>query len=80
MQVDVYKGYLKSWTKKQIEQVKNLELLPEKRPDLDNYAKAILDGADGILYKDDAQIVKLILQKHYDENPRVEIKIGEWSK
>lgn len=77
MRIDIYKGYLKSWTKKQLKQAKNGELQPVKRPDVDNYTKSILDGANGLLYKDDSQIVSLLTNKHYDETPRVEVFIEE---
>ena len=80
VKIDVYKGYLKSWTKKQLRQAKSGELQPFRRPDIDNYTKSILDGADGILYKDDAQIIRLEVEKHYDKEPRVEIQIGEYEK
>ena len=36
-----------------------------KKPDLDNLAKAIKDALSGICYKDDCQIVALILEKEY---------------
>lgn len=80
MKVDIFKGYLKSWTIKQCEQAKTGELQPFRRPDVDNYVKAILDGADGILYKDDAQIIRLEVEKHYGKEPRVEIQIKEYQK
>lgn len=80
MKVDIYKGYLKSWTIKQRERAKSGELQPFKRPDVDNYVKAILDGADKILYKDDAQIIRLEVEKHYDEPARVEIQIKEYEE
>lgn len=80
MKVDIYKGYLKSWTIKQREQAESGELQPFRRPDVDNYVKSILDAADGVLYKDDAQIIRLEVEKHYDKEPRVEITIGEYRK
>lgn len=38
---------------------------PTVRPDIDNYAKAILDACNGIVWDDDAQIVELRLSKRY---------------
>lgn len=38
--------------------------LPSKRPDIDNFAKLILDAADG-LWIDDGQIVDLHVHKRY---------------
>lgn len=77
VEVTFYKGHLKSWTKKQVFQAEDGSLLPVKRPDLDNYVKAILDGANEILWHDDSQIVDLLLYKRYDKTPRVEIKVSE---
>lgn len=48
---------------------------PSKRPDLDNYIKAILDSMNTIVFQDDAQICYLEASKLYDEKPRVEIWI-----
>lgn len=35
--------------------------------DVDNYAKAILDGFNGVLYHDDDQIVRMTVEKGYAE-------------
>jgi len=47
----------------------------EKKPDLDNYIKAVLDASNGILFKDDGQIAVLAAQKLYSLNPRIELEI-----
>lgn len=45
--------------------------------DCDNHAKAILDGLNGICFFDDAQVVKLTVEKYKDaENPRAEIELS----
>ncbi len=49
-------------------------ILPTSRPDADNYLK-IIDACNGLVWKDDAQIVKMSVEKRYDENPRLEIEI-----
>ena len=54
------------------------EMLPTKKPDVDNIIKIILDSLNGLAYKDDAQIVACTCQKLYvndDNEPRVEVKI-----
>lgn len=53
------------------------ELLPTKKPDLDNIAKAICDALNGIAYRDDAQVVELYAEKRWDEIPRVDVEIRE---
>lgn len=46
--------------------------------DCDNHAKAILDGLTGICFVDDAQVVKLVVEKFKDsDNPRAEIELSE---
>lgn len=41
-------------------------LWPTSRPDVDNLAKAVMDALkDTVLYRDDAQIVSLLVQKRY---------------
>lgn len=48
---------------------------PSVRPDIDNYVKAILDAMNGVVYKDDGQIVKLDVSKAYSDCPGVEILV-----
>ena len=69
--------YLKSFTKKQLKQAEGGFLMPVSRPDLDNYAKAMLDAMNGIIYKDDSQIVILTLEKKYASESFTEIEINE---
>jgi Holliday junction resolvase RusA-like endonuclease len=47
----------------------------DKKPDLDNLAKLTLDAMNGIFFYDDAQIVKLILEKGFDDKPRTFVAI-----
>jgi Holliday junction resolvase RusA-like endonuclease len=46
---------------------------PVTRPDADNYAKAALDGCNGILFKDDSQVTDLVVRKRYSDRPRLVI-------
>lgn len=50
---------------------------PIVKPDVDNYIKSTLDGLNGILWRDDAQIVDLIAHKYYADQPRIEIELEE---
>lgn len=46
--------------------------------DCDNHAKAICDALNKIVYADDSQIVRCVVEKFTDkENPRVEVAILE---
>ena len=52
--------------------------MPCKKPDIDNIAKGVLDAMNGIVYKDDVQVIRLALQKHYSTEPGVYIMIREY--
>lgn len=45
------------------------------RPDLDNIAKAYLDGLNGIAYVDDGQVCQLFVSKRRGETVGVEVTI-----
>ena len=66
-----------SGVKKMAQSLKNEAIYVEKRPDLDNYLKAIWDCSNGLLFKDDGQIAVTSAQKLYSLNPRIEIEIFE---
>ncbi len=45
--------------------------------DIDNLAKAILDGLNGVMWQDDSQITHLQVTKNLAKTPRIEIDIEE---
>lgn len=47
-----------------------------KKPDVDNITKAVSDGMNGIVYKDDSQVFAVAASKFYSERPRVEVEIA----
>jgi len=51
------------------------ELLPAKKPDADNVTKAIFDGLNGVVWKDDVQVVDAHISKRYAETPCVRVRI-----
>lgn len=65
-----------SWSKRKQMQALNGELIPGK-PDLDNVAKAVLDACQGVIYQDDKQVIKLIAEKRYSYDPRIEVYAHE---
>lgn len=73
----IYRGIPKSFSKTKHNMAVKGELLPTTKPDIDNYVKSVLDASNGMLYHDDNQIVELVAKKVYGEEPRVEIKIEE---
>ena len=52
------------------------EVIPVgKKPDIDNYEKALYDSMSGIVFKDDGQIALHDVGKFYSLNPRIEVEI-----
>ena len=72
-----YRHIQKSLSKKE----RKLRLIgahrPTVKPDVDNYIKSTLDGLNGLLWEDDAHIVKLVAEKYYSEHPRIEIEVRD---
>ena len=75
VQATAYLPIPKSMTKKDRAEALSGTLLPAKKPDVDNIAKAALDGLNGIVWRDDSLIVGLSIKKRYSERPRLEIDI-----
>ena len=49
----------------------------QRRVDVDNLVKSVLDGLNGILWDDDSDVVELHATKALDRgNPRTEVKIN----
>ena len=51
------------------------ESKPVVKPDTDNYLKATLDALNGVLWHDDAQIIKLIGEKRYSETGKITVSV-----
>ena len=51
------------------------EMLPTKKPDIDNIMKIVLDALNGVAYYDDSQVCRVNFMKMYSENPRLKILI-----
>ena len=48
---------------------------PAVRPDVDNLAKAVLDGLNGVAWHDDKQIIQLRARKRYADAAQVNVII-----
>lgn len=53
------------------------EVLPNKKPDIDNVVKAILDALNGVAYKDDTQINDLVVRRRHGLTEKVKVTIEE---
>lgn len=70
----VFMGIPKSATKKARQAMLDGDIVPTKKPDLDNMVKQ-LDALNGIAFGDDSAIYEVYALKLYSENPRVEFEL-----
>lgn len=76
--ITAYYKVPKSYTKKKIQAIRDGLEYPQKKPDIDNVAKIILDSLNGIAYKDDSQVIELSVLKRWTEDiERVEFELEE---
>ena len=48
-----------------------------KNIDIDNVAKSVLDGLNGIVWLDDKQVVELSIRKYWSKEERIEVELIE---
>lgn len=53
------------------------EILPQTKPDVDNYFKGFTDALNGLIFEDDKQIAEIHAYKFYSDNPRIELEVEE---
>lgn len=75
--ITVYRAMPKSFSVKKAQAAEEGKILPVSKPDATNYAKSVEDGCNGILWRDDSQIVSLRIEKRYSIRPRVEVEVQE---
>lgn len=64
-----------SWSKKKQAAALDGQVHPTTKPDIDNVEKAIFDGLNGVVWKDDVQVVQVVKAKRYGAKPGVEVAI-----
>lgn len=67
----------KSYTKKKKTELPGTRYM--MKPDIDNIAKSVLDGLNGVAWSDDTQVVEMSIKKYYawDDIEKLEITIEE---
>jgi Holliday junction resolvase RusA-like endonuclease len=69
-----------SWSQKKQRQALAGEVLPTTKPDVDNVIKAVYDGLNGVLWRDDVQVVDGRQRKRYSATPGVRVEVWSMSK
>jgi Holliday junction resolvase RusA-like endonuclease len=66
-----------SATKKRLEAIAKGDEKPIKKPDASNILKSVEDGMNGVVYKDDSQIVNIHVTKVYSSQAGVDVCVKE---
>jgi Holliday junction resolvase RusA-like endonuclease len=66
-----------SWSKKRRALAISGEIRATKKPDADNVLKGLKDGCNGIVWRDDAQVVCVELSKAYGAEPHAAVSVLE---
>ena len=77
LEIDAVFGLPKSMPKKHQPEALAGRMRPAKKPDIDNIAKAVADGINGVVWKDDVQAVEVRLSKRYGETPGLSVRVAE---
>lgn len=64
-----------SWSQRKQRQALAGEVLPTTKPDADNVIKAVFDGLNGVLWRDDVLVVDLRVRKRYAATPCVIVQV-----
>lgn len=68
----------KSWSKKAIAAAETGFTAPTKKPDADNILKLIGDSLNGIVFRDDSQVVSATVSKAWGRIPKTIVTIGPY--
>jgi Holliday junction resolvase RusA-like endonuclease len=66
-----------SWSKRKQAEALAGKVLPTKKPDADNVLKAVFDGMNGVVWRDDVQAVNVHLSKRYGPTPGVWVQVAQ---
>jgi Holliday junction resolvase RusA-like endonuclease len=75
VELKIFVAVAASWSKKKAAEALQGIVMPTKKPDADNVLKAICDGINGIVFKDDVQVVNVSLSKRFSETPGVSVRV-----
>lgn len=74
--MNAFLGVPKSASKKRRAAMLAGHEFPTKKPDSDNLAKLTMDALRSVCWRDDVQVVDLIVRKRWSDEPRLEIEIS----
>ena len=76
VQVSITVSVPRSWSKMKTAAALLGEVYPTTKPDTDNVVKAVFDGMNGVVWRDDVQAVDLAVKKRYGATPGVFVRVS----
>jgi Holliday junction resolvase RusA-like endonuclease len=76
IELDVLCTVPASWSAKKRAQALAGAIRPAKKPDADNVLKAVCDGINGVVWRDDVQVVEWAGRKLYAETPGLHVRVA----
>jgi Holliday junction resolvase RusA-like endonuclease len=67
-----------SFSKAKRQAALDFDLMPTGKPDADNLGKTV-DSLNGVVWRDDSSIVRMLVTKFYSAHPRLEITVWRWN-
>ncbi len=77
VELDIRLQIPESWSKKKQKMAVDGLIAATKRSDIDNITKGIFDGMNGVVWRDDGQVVEAMQRKRYAEIPGVVVIVRE---
>jgi len=76
LEVDIVCSVPASWSAKKRARALAGGIRPAKKPDSDNVLKAVCDGLNGVVWRDDVQAVEGCWRKSYGETPSLRVRVA----
>ena len=78
IEIIAYMKIPKGTSKAKFEEMITNKISPIKKPDADNIGKVVLDALNKVAFKDDNQVSKIMIEKRYGEEEKIEITVNEY--
>ena len=76
LEVDIVCSVPASWSNRKRQQALAGFIRPAKKPDADNVVKAVCDGMNGVVWKDDVQAIEGSWRKTYGHTPGLHVRVA----
>lgn len=75
VEISLYVTPPASWSQKKQRAALDGDVFPTSKPDVDNVIKGIFDAMNEIVWKDDKQVVDVVVRKRYAQTARAHVEV-----